>query len=193
MYFSVTRFLSYFKICIALKPQLSPNLLSPWVKCPLKSASVSTCDRAVLCSGSVPTALIHRSTNDCTAATATHLYIVPEDLTVFVAQVKSVTSRFSRFFSGTEVRGTSVEYPSYSSLPLFVTFVSSPLRSTVQRSVVTLRDKRGRFVRGRGDSGTRSGPYPIPNYKILPYSLFKICTLFSCHDVFIRVLTLLLF
>lgn len=97
-------------------------------------------------------------------------------------------------FSVEQRSETSVEYPSYSSLPLFVTFVSSPLRfSTVQRSVVTLRDKRGRFVRGRGDSGTRSGPYPIPNYKILPYSLFKICTLFSCHDVFIRVLTLLLF
>lgn len=63
-----------YKICMYVLCNISlPNLCSPWVKCPLTSAAHSTWDRALQWCWSVPTALIHRSTNDSTSATGTHL------------------------------------------------------------------------------------------------------------------------
>ena len=53
--------------------QNSPNLLSPWLKCPRTSPATRTCARALQCWAGVPTAVIHRSTKDSTSYTATHL------------------------------------------------------------------------------------------------------------------------
>lgn len=54
--------------------QCSPNLFSPWLKCPRTSPATRTWDSARQCWSGVPTDLIHRSINDSASFTATHLY-----------------------------------------------------------------------------------------------------------------------